>query len=84
MVNYVYRNKIKGNTKERIKMRKFHSVPCDLYILKSDLPIIDSGEEVEAYITVNNLNDYELINKHAFQPAIKVNENTFLVTWIFK
>lgn len=65
-------------------MRKFTNVPCDMYILKSDLPAIDNGEEVEAYVNVDNVNDYELINKHAFQPAIKVNENTYLVTWIFK
>lgn len=65
-------------------MTKFTMVPCDMYILKSDLPAIDNGEEVNAYVTVNNVNDYELINRYAFQPAIKVNENTYMVTLIFK
>jgi hypothetical protein len=81
MVNYVYRNKIKGNTKERIKM----NIPFDLYIKKSDLIKLENGEEVIGYKTVSNPNEFELVNKYAFIPAaIKINDNEYSVCTINK
>ena len=66
-------------------MRNFVSVPSDLYVLKSDVDQMENeGAEKKGYITVDDPNEYELINKHAFQPALQVDNNTYLVTLIFK
>lgn len=65
-------------------MRNFVTVPSNLYIHISDLNKLDKGEDVNGYIEVNNPSEYELINKHAFQPAIKVNDNIYNVCYIFK
>lgn len=68
-------------------MREFVSVPCDLYVLKADADLMENeGMEKQGYITVdpNEIDQYELINKHAFQPSIQLDSNTFLVTFIFK
>ena len=63
---------------------KFVSVPTDLYILKSDLIKLDKGDSAIGYIKVSDPNNYELINKYAFQPAIKINSNEYDVCLIFK
>jgi hypothetical protein len=65
-------------------MTKYTNVPSDLYILKSDLPKLDNGGEVEGHITVSNPDNYELVEKYFFQPSIQIDNNTYLVTLIFK
>jgi hypothetical protein len=65
-------------------MTKFVNVNFDLYIRKSDLIKLENGEEVTGYKTVNNPNEYELVSKYVFLPAIKINENEYSVCAIIK
>jgi hypothetical protein len=84
MVNYVYRNKITGNNKGELTMTKNVNITFDLYIRKSDLIKLENGEEVTGYKTVNNPNEFELVSKYAFLPAIKINDNEYSVCTINK
>jgi hypothetical protein len=70
-------------------MKEFVKVPCDLYILKSDIPRMEKGDSAIGYRTVpdEEIHKYELISKHAFQPVSEehvIDENTFNVVFIFK
>lgn len=70
-------------------MKKFISVPCDLYILKTDVKRMEQGDSALGYKTVpkEEMDKYELISKHAFQPIAEehiIDENTFSVVFIFK
>jgi hypothetical protein len=65
-------------------MRNYVSVPCDLYIHNSEIDHLDNGGEVKGYVAVDEQDNYELVNKYAFQQGLKVDNNTYLVTLIFK
>jgi hypothetical protein len=66
-------------------MRKFVMVPRDLFVKKADVYRMEhEGEEALGFMHVDNPDEYEIINRYAFQPAIKVDENTYKVTFIFK
>lgn len=65
-------------------IREYTRVPIDLYVSPADIIRLEAGDEVEAFIEVDNINSYVLVNKHALQPAIQVDDNTFKVTYIMK
>lgn len=66
-------------------INKYTQVPCNLYILKEDAKRMEyEGSEEIGYVSVTNKEDYTIINKHAFQPAVKLNDNSYLVTFIRK
>lgn len=66
-------------------MRKYVMVPRDLFVKKDDVFRMEhEGEEALGFMHVDDPDEYELIDRHAFQPATKLNENTYAVTFIFK
>lgn len=63
-------------------MNNFSTITTNLYVHKSDIPILRAGGETKAHISAPNENEYTLINKHAFHPSLQLDNNTFLVTFI--
>lgn len=59
-------------------------VPLDLYVTPADVLRMSKGEEGIGYIEVSNTDAYKQISKHAFQPAIQLDNNTYKVTFILK
>lgn len=75
----------------RINNSFFHGsgtmVPTDLHIHKSILAAMEKGDIGTGYILVpeEKKDQYELINKHAFQPgARQVDDNSYDVVFILK
>lgn len=70
-------------------MKKYFSVPCDLYVSKDDIKRMERGHLGTGHKKVmkGEKHRYELISKHAFQPITKqdvLNDNTIKVVFIFK
>ena len=65
-------------------MSNYVTVQFDLYINTSDLINLENGDSVIGYKQVSNPENYELISKFAFLPAIKINENQYSVCAINK
>lgn len=62
-------------------------VPYDLYVSLTDLERMKKGEEGIGYTSIEHIGDkmaYERISKHAFQPAIQIDNNTYNVVLILK
>lgn len=68
-------------------MKKFYTINQDLYIHTSDIKQMESGHSGIGYIIPPNYNEYELINKAAFQPVRDqdiLDDNSFSVVFICK
>lgn len=66
-------------------MREYVTIPTDLYIHKEDFDRMQKeGSEELAFVDVVDATDYIQVNKSAFQPGLRVDANTYKVTFIFK
>lgn len=65
-------------------MREFTVVQNDLYIEAKAFDRMRDGSEELGYISADSEEGYVKVSSDAFQPAIKINDNTFSVTFIMK
>ena len=63
---------------------KYIEVPHEyLYVRTEDVERLINGDSALAYVSVDNHSDHTLISTFKLQPAIKVDDNTYDIVFIF-
>lgn len=84
LYGYVIR---RDDLQEEYKREELVRVPYDLFVSKKDIASMKLGNDGTGYVSIegiSNREDYEQVSKHAFQPSVQIDNNTYNVTFIQK